>query len=120
MCFVCLTYISPDTAAALSWRLSGGDGKHEGVVDVLLGKHWGRICPGAWYFKTANYICRRLGFKKAVSAIQYSKLKYNANLLPILVDGLSCEGQDNCTYVQSSGHCSESESYTGVVCSGVL
>ncbi|KAK4323101.1 hypothetical protein Pmani_006176 [Petrolisthes manimaculis] len=46
-------------------RLSGGNGAHEGNVEVQVDRSWGYICDDGFGFVEADAVCRQLGYNHA-------------------------------------------------------
>ena len=52
----------------LQSRLTDGDGKHSGLVEVVHGGVWAKVCAENWTIDAASLLCRQLGFPGALSA----------------------------------------------------
>ena len=48
-------------------RLSGGQGNHEGFVEVFHNDEWRPICDDHWDMRDGKVVCRQLGFAKALN-----------------------------------------------------
>ena len=44
-------------------RLTGGQDKHEGRVEVCSNGVWGTICGGLWDYNDTTVVCRQLGYQ---------------------------------------------------------
>ena len=52
-----------------------GDPFKKAVVELFDGYEWGRICvDGDWKLKMATYVCRHLGYEKALGALSVQAL----------------------------------------------
>ncbi|XP_046863464.1 deleted in malignant brain tumors 1 protein-like [Xenia sp. Carnegie-2017] len=92
-----------------------------GRVEVFYSGQWGTICDDGWDLKNADVICRQLGYKSAVKALQGSDV-LNGNG-KIWLDNVYCKGHEssisNCPHngwgVHNCGHHEDA----GVICSKV-
>ncbi|XP_052772242.1 scavenger receptor cysteine-rich domain superfamily protein-like [Mya arenaria] len=82
-------------------RLSGGQSKIEGRVEIKSMDTWGTICKDRFGIREADVICNMMGFPPAQDV--YLNGEYGAGTGPIFVDDLSCGLSDthinNCSYV---------------------
>ena len=49
--------------------MSGGSRPEEGRVEIFFGDSWGTICDDGWNIRSANVVCRQLGYMYATEAI---------------------------------------------------
>lgn len=42
----------------------GGDGAHEGRLEVCFNGHWGTVCEDRWSNRDAEAVCGILGFQR--------------------------------------------------------
>lgn len=55
-------------------RLTNGDDKHEGTVEILYAGLWGTICRSSGFdLANANVICRQLGYPGVLQVASYSQ-----------------------------------------------
>ena len=88
-------------------------------MEVFYSGQWGTICDDGWDLKNADVICRQLGYKSAIKALQGSDVP-NGNG-KIWLDNVYCKGHEssisNCPHngwgVHNCGH----QEYAGVICS---
>ncbi|XP_071502518.1 scavenger receptor cysteine-rich domain-containing group B protein-like [Diadema antillarum] len=102
-------------------RIRMVDGKYpdEGRVEVFYGGTWGTICAHEWSIEDAHVFCRQLGHPLGARSIK----TVPSDGLPVLLDGLQCNGSEASLFdCPSSGwanneNCdSESAHVAGVVC----
>ena len=43
-------------------RLVGGNGPHEGRVEVCVNEVWGTVCSNGWNTGDSNVVCRQIGY----------------------------------------------------------
>ncbi|XP_069779234.1 neurotrypsin [Narcine bancroftii] len=98
-------------------RLVGGEGSHEGRLEVYYSGQWGTVCDDGWTEHNAQVVCRQLGFR-------YSQKPWVAPFEegsgPIYLDDVSCSGQESslvlCPRSEWGQHdCSHQEDIT-VIC----
>ena len=102
-------------------RLVGGDGPHEGRVEVFDefpagDRVWGTVCDDGWGQVDADVVCRQLGYPGAVSA--RSSAAFGRGMGPIWVDDAGCTGDEeqllDCPRA-AAHNCGHNED-AGVVC----
>ena len=83
-------------------KLSGSDEPYAGRVKVRYQGVWGTLCGHSWRPKTAEVLCRRLGYQGVeLDLTLYNKFKYpipleiyDAALGPAWFDGFACGGHE--------------------------
>ncbi|XP_072181997.1 neurotrypsin-like [Diadema setosum] len=71
-------------------RLVGGDGPHEGRLELLFDGRWSTVCEDNWDREDARVICSMLGFTGVGSAVSFAK--FGGGTGPILLDDVKCGG----------------------------
>ena len=89
-----------------------------GRVEVFYNGQWGTICDDGWILKNAEIICRQLGNKSALKALQGSDVPDGNG--KIWLDDVDCRGHvssiSNCFHAGWGNHnCRHSED-AGVEC----
>ncbi|XP_030832325.1 scavenger receptor cysteine-rich type 1 protein M160 isoform X1 [Strongylocentrotus purpuratus] len=105
-------------------RLTGGRNDFEGLVQVLHDGVFGTICDDVWNMNAARVICRELQLGDALEATNAADAGFSpvSLLTPILLDGITCRGDESniqsCShgnwYTSACGHFEDA----GVRCSG--
>ncbi|XP_061856813.1 neurotrypsin-like isoform X2 [Colius striatus] len=100
-------------------RLAGGQGPHEGRVEVYYSGDWGTVCDDGWTELAAQVVCRQLGFSGPATLA--SEGDYGAGQGFILLDDVACVGTElsllDCPHSNWGQHdCSHTED-VGVRCS---
>ncbi|XP_040093333.1 neurotrypsin isoform X1 [Oryx dammah] len=72
-------------------RLAGGEGGHEGRLEVYHRGQWGTVCNDGWTDLNTYVVCRQLGFKYGKQA---SANHFRESMGPIWLDGVSCSGKE--------------------------
>uniref|UniRef100_A0A4W3GVC7 Neurotrypsin n=1 Tax=Callorhinchus milii TaxID=7868 RepID=A0A4W3GVC7_CALMI len=83
-------------------RLTGGEGSHEGQLEVYFGGHWGSVCDDGWTEQNSHVVCRQLGFRYKTEVIE--ECQFGRGTGPIHLDDVNCSGQE-----LSLSSCSRSE-----------
>ncbi|XP_048474138.1 HHIP-like protein 1 [Rhincodon typus] len=90
----------------------------EGRVEVYIGGQWGTICSSSWNSKSAAVVCHQLGYRGAARAT--GKSEFGPSILPILLDGVRCEGTERsllrCRHGPLGKHSCSRGQVAGVVC----
>ncbi|XP_069466783.1 neurotrypsin-like isoform X2 [Ambystoma mexicanum] len=80
-------------------RLTGGQSKSEGRVELYYNGIWGTICNEQWTDADASVVCRQLGFSEIGRALKYGDFDYQ--LAPVNLHSVDCRGDEN-TLLQCS------------------
>ena len=74
-------------------RLQGqSSAKGIGRVEVFYNHEWGTVCDDSWDMNDANVVCRELGYKNAVRALQGSYVPDGSG--KIWLDDVGCSGSE--------------------------
>ena len=108
-------YTAPDGSV----RLIGGNGPHEGRVEILQYGVWGTVCGDGWDTCDATVVCRQLGYPHVIA--HFVGTTYGLGRGPIWLDEVACNGtESNLTECGKNAigdsDCSHSED-VGVLCS---
>ena len=103
---------------AITVRLAGGHGPHEGRVEVFYRGAWGTVCDDGWGLNDARVVCRELGYEGAVSA--YQGAHFGEGKGPIWLDNVECRGSesrlDQCRHNGVGVHNCAHDEDAGVLC----
>ena len=99
-------------------RLVGGQGRHEGRVQMYLLGHWATVCGYSWDIQDAVVVCRQLGYPTALASVRRTEFGGHSDLMWSYA--MDCNGYETnlleCKKRPSS--CSRrSPNVAGVVCS---
>uniref|UniRef100_A0A4X1TV14 Scavenger receptor cysteine-rich type 1 protein M130 n=1 Tax=Sus scrofa TaxID=9823 RepID=A0A4X1TV14_PIG len=96
-------------------RLTGGENKCSGRVEVKVQEEWGTVCNNGWDMDVVSVVCRQLGCPTAIKATGWAN--FSAGSGRIWMDHVSCRGNEsalwdckhdgwgkhNCTHQQDAG-----------------
>ena len=96
----------------------GGQGRHEGRVQMYLLGHWATVCECSWDIQDGVVVCRQLGYSTALASVRQTEFGGCSDLMWSYEMG--CNGYEanvlECKKRPSS--CSRrSTNVAGVVCS---
>ena len=99
-------------------KLVGGEGGHEGNVEILHEGKWGSICDDEWDYLEANVVCRQLGFDGAIKPTTNGHFGQARRMY--WMDNVYCDGsEDELSKCRFDGwgtsDCENSEA-AGVIC----
>ncbi|XP_032246899.1 scavenger receptor cysteine-rich type 1 protein M130 [Phoca vitulina] len=131
-CRRCFTLFSPSTVAVVSvlsaclitsslggtekeLRLTDGEDKCTGRVEVKVQEEWGTVCNNGWGMDEVSVVCRQLGCPTAIKATGWANSRPGSGR--IWMDHVSCRGNEsalwdckhdgwgkhNCTHQQDVG-----------------
>ncbi|XP_033116620.1 soluble scavenger receptor cysteine-rich domain-containing protein SSC5D-like isoform X2 [Anneissia japonica] len=87
-------------------RLSYGDTRFKGRLEVYYAGQWGTVCDDNWDQANANVVCRELGFGPPLEPLINNV--YNAYNQPIWLDEVECTGTESrlsaCQHATISNH----------------
>ena len=106
-----------DFYSKLEFRLSGGDGVHNGLVEVHIDDMWGSICGDGWNISHANATCNQLGYGYAFQATH--GLDFGLGSPPLY--NIMCSRDVNdlsfCFYIKDPDQQCNHWGFAGVICS---
>lgn len=95
----CLALDVTDNCTAGEIRLTEGQTRYEGLVEICWKNSWKSICPSSWDNSEAQVVCRQLGFT-SIGASRTST--FGRSAAPINASRFSCLGSEsallNCNY----------------------
>ena len=107
-------------ALVVAVRLSNGDNRRSGRVEMFINGEWGTVCKDSWSTASSSVVCRQLGLGSTGVMTSYGAgpMSYSIHL-----DEVRCNGSEaNILACQHSrlGHhdCYHSDD-VGVTCSGL-
>ncbi|CAB3993262.1 RNA-directed DNA polymerase from mobile element jockey [Paramuricea clavata] len=111
---------SPSYVTALPLRLQGPfSANGTGRVEVFHNGEWGTICDDYWGINDARVVCRQLGYKHAVKALQGRDVPHGTG--KIWLHGIACTGSEKnlggCTHRSWGSHYCSHDEDAGVNCS---
>ncbi|MBN3304642.1 C163A protein, partial [Amia calva] len=92
-----------DAGVVCSVRLSGGESRCAGRVEVYYSRTWGRVLQDSWGSREASVLCRQLGCGSAVEV--YNSSLYGTGDSDLCLTGIQCSGNEshlgNCSSPQT-------------------
>ncbi len=90
-----------------------------GRVEIFYNGQWGTICDDGWDINDAKVVCRELGNKDAVRALQGYNVPDGTG--QIWLDNVACTGNEqylsNCFHTEWGSHNCKHHEDAGVECS---
>ena len=90
-----------------------------GRVEVFYKEQWGTVCDDNWDMNDANVVCRYLGYKYAVRALQGNDVPDGSG--QIWLDDVQCTGSErnfsSCSHNGWGNHNCDHSNDVGVECS---
>ena len=103
-------------------RLVGGNGTHEGRVEMLFQGRWGTVCRNSWDIQDASVVCHQLGYHSAVAAFDTLTDVFGKGSGFIWLDEVSCNGSETkliqCSSKGLGVHSCTHDQDAGVICLG--
>ena len=107
-----------------SIRLMGGATSSEGRLEIYFSGRWGTVCENGWGARSAETVCKELGFNRLVRKTDGSLYTYDgANDSPVWLEEVQCEGDEErlseCPHGPLGTHLCSHEHDVGIICTGM-
>uniref|UniRef100_A0A8C8UDR1 CD163 antigen n=1 Tax=Peromyscus maniculatus bairdii TaxID=230844 RepID=A0A8C8UDR1_PERMB len=100
-------------------RLTGGENKCSGRVELKIQEKWGTVCGNGWSTKEVSVVCRQLGCPTSIQALGWANSSAGSG--HIWMDKVSCTGNESalwdCKHEGWGKHNCTHEQDVGVTCS---
>ena len=96
-------------------RLVGGQGLHEGRVQMYLLGHWATVCSNFWDLLDTVVACRQLGYSTALAS--FGQNEFGGRNDPKWSYGIDCNGYESTILECARRRSRCSSNVAGVVCS---
>ena len=73
-------------------RLAGGNGPHEGRIEVFHAGQWGTVCDDSWNQRDTDVVCRSLGYPSG-QVVEHGDFGMGSG--PIWMDEVQCSGDES-------------------------
>ena len=103
----------------------GGSTESEGRLEIYFEDRWGSVCENGWGSRSAEVVCRELGFARPVRTTKGSDYTYiGSDSSPVWLDEVQCNGDEkkviNCPHGPLGTHICTHEHDIGIICTGML
>ncbi|XP_041474822.1 neurotrypsin-like [Lytechinus variegatus] len=77
-------------------RLEGGNGSHQGLVEIFVRDDWRKVCSKGFSFNRGDVVCRSLGYNRAFMVMEDGSMVFSIqNGTAIFIDKLVCTGEEH-------------------------
>ena len=101
----------------------GGATADEGRLEIYFSNRWGTVCENGWGAKSAEVVCKELGFNRPVRKTDGYKYSFTgSDDSPVWLEEVQCEGNEErlseCSHGPLGTHLCNHEHDIGIICTG--